>query len=179
MRQAAQESYGYLKNVRFVEGTSEATHFPDNTFDLVSARHTLHHHPNIAKTLVELHRVLKPGGRLVIVDEITPSEAVNDWYHRLEIIRDPTHIRAYFLREWQSFITSAGLTWIVGDDQTRYPIDTETWILRQNPSPEQAETVRQLLREASEVAKKTFAILYQNGTALSFEMPMAVILALK
>ncbi len=179
MRQAAQEAYGHFKNIKFIDGTSEQTGFEDNSFDIITARHTLHHHPNIQKTILELHRVLKPTGRLVIVDEVTPSEAVNDWYHQLEVTRDPTHLRAYYLSEWQTFIKESGLNWIAGDSETRYPSNAESWIIRQNPSPEQAEKVRKLFRNAPEIAKQTFKINYKNGNAETFEMPMAIILATK
>ena len=179
MRQAAEQTYGEIANLKFVDGSSETTGFPDNHFDIVTARHTLHHHPNIAKTMLELHRILKPGGRLIIVDEITPDSIVDDWYHELELTRDPTHFRAYYLHEWQRFISDAGLNWIVGDSKTRYILDCESWIKRMNPRPEQAEAVRHLFKTAPDAAKKTFAIAYENGEAVSFSMPMAVILATK
>jgi ubiquinone/menaquinone biosynthesis C-methylase UbiE len=179
MLNAARETYGYLENLEFVAGTSEQTLFPDNTFDIVTARHTLHHHPSMPKTLAEMKRILKLNGRLVIVDEITPSESVNDWYHALEVVRDPTHLRAYFVAEWKTFIREAGLTWIVGDTETVYSLDVESWIARMKPSHEQAEKVRQLFREASSEAKETFNIAYENDNAKTFDMPMLVALAVK
>jgi ubiquinone/menaquinone biosynthesis C-methylase UbiE len=179
MRKAAQESYGQLENLEFVSGTSEQTGFPDNTFDIVTARHTLHHHPSMPRTLAEIKRVLKPGGRLVIVDEITPNANVNDWYHALEVTRDPTHLRAYFVHEWQDFIKDAGLTWIVGDRDTVYSLDVESWIGRMKPNPAQAENVRYLFREAPLLAKKTFTIVYKEGNAITFDAPMIVVLVVK
>jgi ubiquinone/menaquinone biosynthesis C-methylase UbiE len=38
--------------------------FDANGFDVVLANHMLYHVPDISHTLVEIHRVLKPGGRL-------------------------------------------------------------------------------------------------------------------
>ena len=179
MRRAAQETYGDLTNLEFVDGTSEATGFPDNTFDLVTARHTLHHHPSMPRTLLELKRVLKRGGRLVIVDEITPSAEVEDWFHALETTRDPTHGRAYFISEWRDFIKASGLKWIVGDADTIYRLEVESWITRMNPSQEQAEEVRNLFRKADATARDTFNIIYKHGEAITFDMPMALILAIK
>jgi SAM-dependent methyltransferase len=179
MRKAAQEGYGYLRNLEFVPGSSEATSFPDNTFDLVTARHTLHHHPSMPRTLAEIKRVLKPNGRLVIVDEITPNESVNDWYHALEVTRDPTHLRAYYVDEWKVFIKDAGLTWVVGDTDTTYRLDIESWIQRIKPNLAQAENVRYLFREASSEAQKVFTIVYKDGHPITFDMPMLVMLAIK
>jgi ubiquinone/menaquinone biosynthesis C-methylase UbiE len=179
MRKAAQESYGQLENLEFVAGSSEATGFEDETFDIVTARHTLHHHPSMPRTLAEIKRVLKPNGRLVIVDEITPNEDVNDWYHVLEVTRDPTHLRAYFVHEWQGFIEDAGLTWIVGDTTTVYRLEVESWIQRMKPSVAQAENVRYLFREANSLTQKAFNIVYANEQAVTFDMPMLVLLAVK
>jgi SAM-dependent methyltransferase len=179
MLEAARVTYGHLTNLGFVQATSEQTGFADNTFDIITARHTLHHHPDISKTLAELGRVLKAGGRLVIVDEITPNDSVADWYHQLEVTRDPTHHRAYTMAEWQVFIARAGLSWIVGDSQTCYSIDVASWIERMKPSTQQAEAVRELFRTAPDSARRTFDIRYEQGEAVRFTMPMMVMLATK
>ncbi|NLI99244.1 class I SAM-dependent methyltransferase [bacterium] len=42
--------------------------FEDNTFDLVINSFTFHHWPNPKKMFAELHRVLKPGGEMFIID---------------------------------------------------------------------------------------------------------------
>lgn len=179
MLEAAQATYRYLTNLSFVQATSEQTGFADNTFDIITARHTLHHHPNISRTLAELRQVLKPGGRLIIVDEITPNDSVADWYHQLEVTRDPTHHRAYTMTEWQAFIAQAGLNWIVGDSQTCYSLDVASWIERMKPSSQQAEAVRELFRTAPDSARHTFDICYEQGEAVRFAMPMALLLAVK
>lgn len=42
--------------------------FSDNSFDLVINSFTFHHWPNPKKMFSELHRVLKPGGEMFIID---------------------------------------------------------------------------------------------------------------
>ena len=179
MRRAAQGTYGHLSNLELTGGTSEDTGFPNDTFDIVTARHTLHHHPSMPRTLQEIKRVLKPGGRLVIVDEITPNVEVDAWFHELEVTRDPTHGRAYFLDEWKGFIRKAGLEWIAGDTETVYRLEVEPWITRMKPTPEQAEKVRHLFRDAGMTVQDTFNIIYTDGDAVTFDMPMALIFAIK
>lgn len=46
---------------------AEALDFPDNTFDLVYSHGVLHHTPDTAGSIKEVHRVLKPGGRAVVM----------------------------------------------------------------------------------------------------------------
>jgi ubiquinone/menaquinone biosynthesis C-methylase UbiE len=51
-----------------VQGNSEHLPFADNTFDLVTCSHSFHHYPEQGRVVAEMHRVLKPGGRLMIID---------------------------------------------------------------------------------------------------------------
>jgi ubiquinone/menaquinone biosynthesis C-methylase UbiE len=51
-----------------VQGDSERLPFPDNSFDAVTCSHSFHHYPNQAQVVAEMHRVLRPGGQLLIID---------------------------------------------------------------------------------------------------------------
>lgn len=51
---------------RVTQGELTAIAAPDESFDLVVLNEVLEHTPDEAATLAELHRVLKPGGRLVV-----------------------------------------------------------------------------------------------------------------
>jgi ubiquinone/menaquinone biosynthesis C-methylase UbiE len=55
-------------NLHLVQGDSERLPFADNSFDLVTCSHSFHHYPNQAQVVAEMHRVLRPGGRLMIID---------------------------------------------------------------------------------------------------------------
>ncbi|MGB3605057.1 MAG: methyltransferase domain-containing protein [Gordonia sp. (in: high G+C Gram-positive bacteria)] len=58
---------------------AESIPYPDNTFDLVVGHAVLHHIPDVEKSLREVLRVLKPGGRFVFAGE--PS-TYGDFYAR-------------------------------------------------------------------------------------------------
>lgn len=51
----------------FQVADAEGLDFPDNTFDLVYSHGVLHHTPNTAGAIKEVHRVLKPGGRAMVM----------------------------------------------------------------------------------------------------------------
>jgi SAM-dependent methyltransferase len=46
---------------------AEALPFPDATFDIVYSYGVLHHSPDTAKAIREVHRVLKPGGTALVM----------------------------------------------------------------------------------------------------------------
>ena len=57
-----------VERLRFVRGDSEHLPFDDNTFDVITCANSFHHYPNQETAVREMYRVLRPGGRLMIVD---------------------------------------------------------------------------------------------------------------
>ena len=51
-----------------VRGDSERLPFAADSFDLVTCSHSFHHYPNQDRVVQEMHRVLKPDGRLMLID---------------------------------------------------------------------------------------------------------------
>jgi SAM-dependent methyltransferase len=63
-----------LKNVRFEQGSVDYLPFADEDFNIVTSNGALNLVPDKARTFGEIYRVLKPGGRLMIADEILIGE---------------------------------------------------------------------------------------------------------
>lgn len=51
----------------FVHGDAEQMPFADNTFDIVYSNGVIHHTPNTQAVVGEIRRILKPGGRAIIM----------------------------------------------------------------------------------------------------------------
>ncbi len=51
-----------------VQGDSERLPFADGAFDVVTCANSFHHYPHQDRAVAEMHRVLNPGGRLMLID---------------------------------------------------------------------------------------------------------------
>jgi ubiquinone/menaquinone biosynthesis C-methylase UbiE len=51
-----------------VQGDGERLPFPDEAFDVVTCANSFHHYPHQDRAVAEMYRVLKPGGRLFLLD---------------------------------------------------------------------------------------------------------------
>lgn len=63
--------------IKFQVGDAMNLEFPDNSFDAVYAERILHHLKNPEKALQEFYRVLKPGGRLCLLDPYFSSCSIS------------------------------------------------------------------------------------------------------
>lgn len=53
---------------RFVNGDAEHLPFADGSFDVVTCSNSFHHYPHQEAAIREMVRVLRPGGRLMLID---------------------------------------------------------------------------------------------------------------
>jgi len=82
-------------NVTFVEG--DVTRLPPGLgpFDVAASVRTLHHVARPELVIAELTRAARPGGRILVVDQVAPSDPVVALeLNRFEQARDPSHTRA-------------------------------------------------------------------------------------
>ncbi len=68
-------SQAHLPGVQLVEGRAEAIPFPDASFDFLSMGYALRHIGDLSDAFSEFHRVLKPGGRLCLLEITKPERA--------------------------------------------------------------------------------------------------------
>jgi ubiquinone/menaquinone biosynthesis C-methylase UbiE len=57
----------YGQNGGFAIGDAENLAFPDNSFDVVYSFGVIHHTPDTRRAVSEFHRVLRPGGRAIVM----------------------------------------------------------------------------------------------------------------
>ena len=82
----------------FVVGSATKLPFDNESFDLVYSIETFEHIPDIESAISEIHRVLKPGGKVVIIDK--------SLYSIHPIFSVPTFLRKWILERRGKWIYS-------------------------------------------------------------------------
>ncbi len=71
-------------NVELMEGSAEELPFSENTFDVVISNGVFNLVVNKVKALGKVYRVLKPGGRFMLADQILAGELPKETRARIE-----------------------------------------------------------------------------------------------
>ncbi|WP_016683933.1 class I SAM-dependent methyltransferase, partial [Yersinia pestis] len=67
-----------LTNIEIQQGLAESLPFADQSFDIVISRYSAHHWHDVGKALREVKRVLRPGGKVIFMDVVSPGHPVLD-----------------------------------------------------------------------------------------------------
>lgn len=59
---------GLQDRIRFVTADSEHLPFADGSFDVVTCGNSFHHYPHQQNVVTEVRRILRPGGRFMLID---------------------------------------------------------------------------------------------------------------
>ena len=96
------------KGVDNIEFRIEDVHnlkISDSQFDILASRFAAHHFSDIKKALSEMCRVLKPGGKLYILDcAVVDGDEPEREMNRIELLRDSSHQCSYSPRLWKQLL---------------------------------------------------------------------------
>lgn len=114
--------------VEIVKSSVEKTSFPDAFFDLVTAFETYYFWSNFKGALVEINRVLKPHGRLLLVNEM-----VQDGEYEIKNAKliQETHVQLIPMGEIRNVMRSVGFECIKVFTKAESPWNA---VLAQKPS---------------------------------------------
>lgn len=165
-------------SVKTVRHSAEAMPHAAASFDLVTCRVAPHHFSAPDRFVKEVARVLVPGGHFILIDgtAFDDEAEAEEWSHRLEKLRDPSHNRFLTPRVWRGLCEEAGLTVLKCGLQEKKQPDLE-WYFETAATPEaNREAVRELIATASEHTRELFKIDVEDGKTVWW-WPMLALVA--
>ncbi len=165
-----------VENARLLCTDAESIALADASVDSVSVRIAPHHFSDVQASIREMGRVLKPGGRIVFIDNLAPEEPPEaERYNHFETVRDPSHNRCDSLPVLVEMFENAGLE-ILYTETLRKRMDFEEWVDRPHLSDEVRADLRRFLDEASPAIRYWMNPRLEEGK-LYFDEIEGVILA--
>jgi SAM-dependent methyltransferase len=132
------------ENVRFVEGDSTALPFDYGSFDIAGCLRILHHVHRPELAVSELARVTRPGGRMLVVDQLGSVDPLRNLeLDRFERLRDPTHERLLPDADIRGFLDANDLV-LTSYEVVRERVDLEQRLTLGDVPEEQRAHVRGL-----------------------------------
>jgi ubiquinone/menaquinone biosynthesis C-methylase UbiE len=162
-------------NVEFKQGDAEKLPFSDETFDIATCRIAPHHFPNINLFINETFRVLKPGGQLLLDDNVVPEDDEFDqFYNKIEKWRDYSHFRAWKKSEWICMLELAGFEI---DEWYRFKktFYFDSWCNRMKLPKEEKEGLAQFIQSVPDRIKDKFEITFEGNQVISFRGEAVVV----
>lgn len=155
-----------LPTLRTQQGGAERLPFQDAAFDLVVSRYSAHHWSDVPAALREAARVLRPGGRLVMIDVVASEVPVFDTtLQAVELLRDPSHVRDYRVSEWQAMLAATGFS-PAGADIWRVALGFDAWIGRMRTPDLRAQAIKDVFARATEETRRYFQVMADGSFAI-------------
>jgi ubiquinone/menaquinone biosynthesis C-methylase UbiE len=139
-----------IANATFDCGEAEQLPYRDATFDLVTCQMSFHHMPKPELGLLEMVRVSKPEGRIVVIDTLSPeSDSKFELHNRIESVRDPSHAESLRLTTFLEMFEKCGLE-IARQTMKRRQRSFNQWMLRAGlePKHKRYQEARKLLEDS-------------------------------
>jgi ubiquinone/menaquinone biosynthesis C-methylase UbiE len=131
-------------NVELVEADATALPFDAASFDLVCTARALHHTPRPEVVLAEMNRVLRPGGTMLVVDQLAPVDPLAAIeLNRFERARDATTTRVLADVDLQNLFEANGLV-LRRSERVREQRDLERYLDLAGVRGEERDRARQL-----------------------------------
>jgi ubiquinone/menaquinone biosynthesis C-methylase UbiE len=149
--------------IQIARGSAEVLPFDDASFDLVVTRFSAHHWASVATAIGEMTRVLAAGGRLIVIDVVSPESPLLDTtLQTLEVLRDMSHVRNYRLSEWLSMLSGHGLTDTTSDGW-KLALEFSSWVKRIGTPDRRVQALYAMIDDLPSEAREYFAVTAERS----------------
>ncbi len=145
--------------------TAESLPYEARSFDIVTCRLAAHHFACPASFTMDVSRVLKPGGRFLLIDGTVEdgNPAAGAWLHQVEVLRDASHQKFITPDAWTHLCGHVAMRVIHRKIQPFQQPDLE-WYFETAGTPEdRRQAVRKLVQHPPPEARELFRVGEQDG----------------
>ncbi len=147
----------HMNNMIFIKGYAEELPFLNENFDIVFSRLGFHHFADTKTVFSEMVRVLRPGGKLVLIDMEAADEELRNTEDEIETLRDPSHVRNLSMSEMLNLFTMHNLT-VEKCEKTEMKQNLKSWLaLTKTPEQIQAEITKRMKNDMRNKEKTGFS----------------------
>jgi len=149
----------------------------DDTFDVAVCRQGTQFMDD-AKAIAEMVRVVKPGGKIAIINLCAYGEDDREEYFEILRLRNPARCNFYLREDLQRLLLEAGCASAVVHDHISIE-DVDTWSDNGAIEESRREGIRDVYRNASEAFRQLHAVATQDGARFVDHMLFGIAVGVK
>jgi ubiquinone/menaquinone biosynthesis C-methylase UbiE len=167
-----------IDNIEFVEGDALRLPFSGESLDGILCRVAAHHFADPEGFLAECFRVLVAEGYLLLIDTIgIEHQEADDELHRLESLRDPSHVRNYTTPLWMRMARKAGFA-VEYEESYPKPLNAKEWMDRMSVEGTTRAKIVDII-ESPEGWLREYLLPHGEGDLLTFHLMESTMLLRK
>lgn len=157
----AMERHGGIPDVSFAVGNVEKLQFPDDSFDLATARMVFHHVDDCPLGFSEIWRVLRPGGWFVFCEGVPPDHRTRPRYEEIFALKEKRH--CFSEAELINLFDRAGFEDILVKPYFMRQVSLNNWLANEVLEPSVVGEIRRLHTEADQHFKEAYRLVEYDG----------------
>lgn len=167
-----------MNNMIFIKGYAEELPFLNDNFDIVFSRLAFHHFTDPNVVFSEMVRVLRPGGKLVLIDMEAADEELRTAEDKIETQRDPSHVKNMSRNEMLHLFATHDLS-VEKCEKTEMRQKLKNWLaLTRTPQDIQDEITERMKNDMSGQEKTGF-FPYMESNDICFDQKWILIIGRK